>query len=71
MRNRTITKKGIDILMNIKALLLKAQLEMENLKVVDVGSDWIMISLSFYPCYREISKFVGFIDDYLSDSDKK
>jgi len=68
MRNRTITKEGIEKLLEIRGLMLKLLGKMENLKVVDIGSDYIMFSLSFYPCYKEIMKFVIFIDDYLSDS---
>jgi len=68
MRGRTITKEGVEKLLKIKGLLLRTLHELENLKVVDVGSDWAMISLAFYPCYKEVTNFVRFIDDYLSDN---
>jgi len=71
VKNKTITKEGLEKLLEIRGLLLKLLAKMENLKVVDVGSDYVMFSLCFYPCYKEICKFVEFIDDYLSNGAEK
>jgi len=71
MRNRTITKEGIEKLMAIKELMIRSVNQMENLKIIDFGSDWAIISFALYPCYKEIKKFLDFIDHYLSGDNSK
>jgi len=65
MINRTITKQGIEKILKIKRLMKNTLNEMNNLKVTDVGSDWIMFCLVLSPCYEEIGKVIRFINDYL------
>jgi len=68
MRNKAITKEGIEKLLKIKELSKELLYEMENLKATELKSDWIKISLASIPCHYGVSKFVEFIENYLSNS---